>query len=113
MNVLSLFDGMSCGLLAMIKAGVDVDRYVAYEIDKYAIQTSKYNFPMIEHRGDVFNADFIEFFGFDWIVGGESLHLLEHRTEKQSRNTSKWIGLGIIFTICKSNKRSKTKIFHI
>ena len=70
MNILSLFDGMSCGMLAMLEAGVKVDRYVAYEIDKYAVQTSKHNFPMIEHRGDVFQADFTEFEGFDWLVGG-------------------------------------------
>lgn len=70
MNVLSLFDGMACGMLAMMDAGVEVDRYVAFEIDKYAVQTSSHNFPMIEHRGDVFQADFTEFRGFDFLVGG-------------------------------------------
>lgn len=70
MKVLSLFDGMACGMLAMWKAGVNVDRYVAYEIDKYAVQTSSHNFPNIEHRGDVFKADFTEFRGFDWLIGG-------------------------------------------
>lgn len=70
MKVLSLFDGMACGMLAMLGAGVPVDRYVAYEIDKYAVQTSSHNFPNIEHRGDVFKADFTEFRGFDWLIGG-------------------------------------------
>lgn len=70
MKVLSLFDGMACGMLAMQAAGIEVDRYVAYEIDKYAVQTSAHNFPMIEHRGDVFKADFTEFSGFDFVVGG-------------------------------------------
>ena len=70
MKVLSLFDGMACGMLAMIKAGIEVDRYVAYEIDKYAVQTSSHNFPAIEHRGDVFQANFTEFSGFDFLVGG-------------------------------------------
>lgn len=70
MNVLSLFDGMACGMLAMLEAGITVDRYVAYEIDKYAIQTSSHNFPKIEHRGDVFLADFTEFRGFDFLIGG-------------------------------------------
>lgn len=70
MKVLSLFDGMACGMLAMQKAGIEVDRYVAYEIDKYAVQTSSHNFPMIEHKGDVFKADFTEFSGFDFLVGG-------------------------------------------
>lgn len=70
MKILSLFDGMACGMLAMLEAGITVDRYVAYEIDKYAVQTSSHNFPTIEHRGDVFQADFTEFVGFDWLVGG-------------------------------------------
>lgn len=70
MKILSLFDGMACGMLAMQAAGITVDRYVAFEIDKYAIQTSSHNFPMIEHRGDVFRADFTEFKGFDYLIGG-------------------------------------------
>ena len=36
-KVLSLFDGISCGMVALERAGIKVDRYVAYEIDKYAI----------------------------------------------------------------------------
>ena len=70
MKVLSLFDGMACGMLAMMNADIQVDRYVAFEIDKYAVQTSSHNFPSIEHRGDVFNADFSEFVGFDYLIGG-------------------------------------------
>jgi DNA (cytosine-5)-methyltransferase 3A len=61
---------MACGMLAMQKAGIEVDRYVAYEIDKYAVQTSTHNFPMIEHGGDVFLADFTQFIGFDFLIGG-------------------------------------------
>lgn len=70
MRILSLFDGMCCGNLAMQSAGITVDRYVAFEIDKYAVETSSHNFPMIEHRGDVFQADFTEYSGFDFLVGG-------------------------------------------
>lgn len=70
MRVLSLFDGMSCAMLAMLDAGLPVERYVAYEIDKFAVQTSKHNYPQIEHRGDVFDADFSEYKGFDILMGG-------------------------------------------
>lgn len=70
MRILSLFDGMSCGMIAMLNAGVTVDRYVAYEVDKYAIQTSLHNFPNIEQKGDVFKADFTEYEGFDFLIGG-------------------------------------------
>ena len=70
MRVLSLFDGMACGMLAFQAAGINVSRYVAFEIDSYAVKTSSHNFPMIEHRGDVFKADFTEFSGFDFVIGG-------------------------------------------
>lgn len=70
MKILSLFDGMACGMLAMLGAGIEVDRYVAYEVDSYATKTSSHNFSMIEQRGDVFEADFAEFKGFDFVVGG-------------------------------------------
>lgn len=70
MNVLSLFDGMSCGMLAFLDKGIIPDRYVAYEIDKYAIKTSKHNFPKIEHMGNVFDADFAEYKNFDYLIGG-------------------------------------------
>ena len=70
MNILSLYDGMSCGMLALRDAGIPVDRYVAYEIDKYAVQVSEHNFPEIEHKGDVFKGDFTECEGFDAVIGG-------------------------------------------
>ena len=70
-NVLSLFDGIACGYLAMQKAGIHVDKYIAYEIDKYAIQTAMYNFPDIEEKGDVFNGNFSEYKGLiDYLIGG-------------------------------------------
>lgn len=69
-KILSLFDGMACGMLAMQKAGVEVDEYTAYEIDKYAVQTATHNFPMIKECGDVFKADFTQYKDIDYIVGG-------------------------------------------
>lgn len=70
MKILSLFDGMACGALAMQAAGIEIDKYIAYEVDKYAIQTAQHNFPFIEERGDVFKADFTEYAGFDYLIGG-------------------------------------------
>ena len=55
MNVLSLFDGMSCGQIALERAGVPVTKYFASEIDKYAIQITKKNYPKTVHLGDVKN----------------------------------------------------------
>ena len=53
MKVLSLFDGISCGMVALERAGITVERYVAYEIEPNAIKISKKNYPQIEHKGDV------------------------------------------------------------
>lgn len=70
MNVLSLFDGISCGMVALERAGIPIERYVAYEIDENAIKVSKYNYPQIEHCGDVTTADFTQYKGFDLLIGG-------------------------------------------
>ena len=70
MRVLSLFDGISCGRLALERAGIPVERYVAYEIEPNAIKVSKANWNDIEHCGDVTVADFSQYKGFDAIIGG-------------------------------------------
>lgn len=53
MNVLSLFDGISCGMIALERAGIPVSNYFASEIDKYAIKVSEKNYPNIIRLGDV------------------------------------------------------------
>lgn len=69
--ILSLFDGMACGYMALKQAGIEFEKYVAYEIDKYAIRTATHNFPDIEEKGDVFDADFTEYKGqVDYLIGG-------------------------------------------
>ena len=70
MKVLSLFDGVSCGAVALERAGIKVDEYVACEIDKYAIQISRKNYPNIKREGNVFDVDFTKYKGFDLLIGG-------------------------------------------
>jgi DNA (cytosine-5)-methyltransferase 3A len=70
MKVLSLFDGISCGMLAMQRAGIPVECYDAFEIDKYAVTVSKRNYPDIVHHGNVFYGDFTKFKGYDLLLGG-------------------------------------------
>jgi DNA-cytosine methyltransferase len=70
MNVLSLFDGMSCGQIALNKAGIEYDNYYASEIDKYAIQVTKDNFPNTVHLGDVTKIDFKALPKIDLLIGG-------------------------------------------
>lgn len=52
-NVLSLFDGMSCGMITLERAGIKVNKYYASEICKYATKVSEYNYPNVVRLGDV------------------------------------------------------------
>ena len=70
MNVLSLFDGMSCGRIALERLGIPVDNYYASEIDKYAIQVSQANYPDIIQVGDVTELDLSTLPKIDLVMGG-------------------------------------------
>lgn len=54
LDVLSMYDGMACGHIALDKLGAQISRYRATEIDKYATKTACHNFPDIEQLGDAF-----------------------------------------------------------
>ncbi len=54
LEVLSMYDGMSCGHIALNKIGASITKYYATEIDKYAIQTTQHNFPDTIQLGDAF-----------------------------------------------------------
>lgn len=69
MNVLSLFDGMSCGRIALDRAGIDVKKYYASELDKYAIKVTQANYPDTVQLGDVTKWK-------DWDVDWASIDLL-------------------------------------
>lgn len=68
MKVLSLFDGISCARVALERAGLPVELYLASEVDKYAIQISSKNYPDIIHIGDVKNVSGT--YEYDLIIGG-------------------------------------------
>lgn len=71
LRVLSLFDGISCGQVALERAGIPVEVYYASEIDKYAIQVTQKNYPNTIQLGDINNVDFTQFVGkIDLIMGG-------------------------------------------
>ncbi len=70
MNVLSLFDGMSCAQLALQRSGIKVDKYYASEVDKYAIQITQKNFPNTIQVGDVTKLKAKDFKDMDLIVAG-------------------------------------------
>ncbi len=92
MKVLSLFDGISCGMVALEREGIPVERYVSYEIEPNAIKISKKNYPQIEHCGDVTTADFTQYQGFDLLIGGspcQSLSIVQSKTRQHLDGKSK------------------------
>ena len=71
MRVLSLFDGICCGHLALERAGIKIDSYDAYEIEKNAIKATETNFPDVVEHGDVTKEDFTKYKGkVDIIIFG-------------------------------------------
>jgi len=70
LKVLSLFDGMSCGQLALQRLGIEVDTYYASEIDKYAIQVTQANFPETIQVGDVCQLKAEDYQEVDLILAG-------------------------------------------
>jgi DNA-cytosine methyltransferase len=70
MNVLSLFDGMSCGQIALNRVGIKYDNYFASEIDKWAIQVTQKNFPNTIQLGDVSKVDGDSLPTIDLLMGG-------------------------------------------
>lgn len=109
MKVLSLFDGISCGMVALERAGIPVERYVAYEIDRNAIKISKKNYPQIEHRGDVTTADFSKYIGFDLLIGGspcQSLSIIRSKGRENLDGKSK-----LFFEFVRAKEEMKPKYF--
>lgn len=92
MRVLSLFDGISCGQVALERAGAKVDTYYASEIDKYAIQVTQKNYPNTIQLGDVTQVDGKKFRGIDLLIGGspcQSLSITQSKTRQGLDGKSK------------------------
>ena len=70
MNVLSLFDGMSCGQIALTELGCFPDKYYASEVDKFAIQQTMHVFPDTIQIGDVTKVDVSKLDKIDLLIGG-------------------------------------------
>ena len=87
MNVLSLFDGMSCGQIALNRLGLKVDNYFASEVDKYAIQTTKKNYPGTKHLGDVREVNPDELPKIDILIGGSPCQSFSFAGKKKGMST--------------------------
>jgi len=74
MKVLSLFDGMPCGQIALDELGVEVTEYYACELDKYAMKVTQANYPNTIQLGDVCNVDaFNDLPVIDLVIGGSHI----------------------------------------
>lgn len=69
-NVLSLFDGMSCGQIALEKLGIEVENYFASEIDKHAIKVTQSNYPNTKQLGSVIDVKAYDLPKIDLLIGG-------------------------------------------
>ncbi len=111
MNILSLYDGMACGHIAMMLEDIPIDRYVAYEIDGYAVKTAVHNFPDIEQRGDVFDGNFTEFEGFDWLIGGSPCTYWSIAQKNNRETEASGLGWELFCQYVRALKEAKPKWF--
>lgn len=128
MKVLSLFDGISCGMVALERAGIPVERYVAYEYDEETANKEQYkpygvaafvgsnNYPMIEQKGNVFYGDFSEYKGFDLLIGGSpctywSIARCPHALGGQRETLSSGLGWELFMQYVRALQEAKPKFF--
>lgn len=110
MRILSLFDGISCGMLALQRVGISVESYDAFEIDKYAVTVSKNNFPDIVHHGNVFDGDFTQFKGYDLLLGGSPCTYWSI-AKKDRETTSDGMGFQLFMEYVRALNESECKYF--
>ncbi len=109
-NVLSLFDGISAGQVALERAGIEVENYYASDIDKYAIQITQKNYPNTIQIGDVYNIDYSKIKGIDIVIGGSPC---THWSiaKKDRETTSDGIGFDLFMQYVRAIKETKSKYF--
>jgi len=87
MNVLSLFDGMSCGQQALNRSGIKIDNYFASEIDKYAITVTMANYPETIQLGSVVNVNGFELPKIDLLIGGSPCQSFSFAGKRKGMST--------------------------
>jgi DNA (cytosine-5)-methyltransferase 3A len=87
LNILSLFDGMSCGQQALERAGIQVDNYFASEIDKYAMQVTMANYPNTKQLGSVVNVNGYDLPKIDLLMGGSPCQSFSFAGKRKGMST--------------------------
>jgi len=91
MNILSLFDGISCGRLSFDRAGIKYEKYYASEIDRYALAVAKYNYPDTIFVGDIRYLKGKDFKDVDLIMGGSPCQNFSFSGKRQGMVTKEKI----------------------
>ena len=108
-NILSLFDGISCGQIALNRAGIEYDNYYASEIEPNAIKVTQANYPKTVQLGDVRTLDFTKFENVDLLIGGspcQDLSIAKADREGLSGQRS-----NLFFRFVDALKQTKPKYF--
>lgn len=109
LRVLSLFDGISCGQVALERVGIPVEVYYASEIDKYAIQITQKNYPNTIQLGDVTKINFKKFIGkVDLIMGGSPCQDLSIAGKRKGLSGDR---SGLFYKFVEAIKTIKPKYF--
>ena len=111
MKVLSLYDGMSCGAIALKQAKLPIDSYDAFEIDEPAIKTAIHNFPLIKQHGDVFEGEFTQFEGVDLLCGGSPCTHWSIAQTKNRETQASGLGWELFSQYVRALKEAKPKYF--
>lgn len=97
-------------MIALKRAGIKLNKYVAYEIEDSAIRISKNNYPEIEHCGDVFDADFTNYKDYDLLIGGSPCTFWSV-ARKDRETTSEGFGFQLFSQYVRALHESKCKYF--
>lgn len=112
LKVLSICGGLETGLLALKELGISVDEYHTFEIYDPAIKLSQQHFPEIVHHGDVIQADFSQFKGFDLVMAGTCCQSLSVVRQENDAVCSGLNGKsGIFFEYARAVREIKPKWF--
>lgn len=101
MIVLSLFDGIACGRVALERSGIKVDKYYASEIEKNSIRVAKENYPDIIQLGDARYLDFGKLQHVDLLIGGSTCSYWSNaRTSLRKQENDIQVGPDMICFAC-------------
>lgn len=108
-NVLSLFDGMSCGQIALERAGIKVNQYFASEIKPHAIKVTQHNYPNTIQLGDVTKVKATDLPKIDLLIGGSPCQ--DFSIANKERKGLQGVKSGLFFEYLRLLKECNPKYF--